>query len=65
MGEFNEILRLEEKQGWLVRPERQMQGFGMPWIFVGLKTLDLMVSHSLGVIEDRGITMFRFDLTMG
>ena len=39
--------------------------FGMPWIFVGLKTLDLMVSHSLGVIEDRGITMFRFDLTMG
>lgn len=27
MGDFNEILKLEEKQGWLVRPERQMQGF--------------------------------------
>ena len=27
VGDFNEILRLEEKQGWLDRPERQMQGF--------------------------------------
>ena len=27
MGDFNEILFAEEKQGWLDRPERQMQGF--------------------------------------
>ena len=24
LGDFNEVLRLEEKQGWLDRPERQM-----------------------------------------
>ena len=27
LGDFNEILFVEEKQGWLDRPERQMQGF--------------------------------------
>ena len=27
LGDFNEILKLKEKQGWLDRPERQMQGF--------------------------------------
>ena len=27
IGDFNEILFAEEKQGWLIRPERQMQGF--------------------------------------
>ena len=27
MGDFNEILFVEEKQGWLDRPERQTQGF--------------------------------------
>lgn len=27
MSDFNEILKLEEKQGWLDRLERQMQGF--------------------------------------
>lgn len=27
LGDFNEILLVEEKQGWLDRPEKQMQGF--------------------------------------
>jgi len=27
LGDFNEILFAEEKQGWLDQPERQMQGF--------------------------------------
>ena len=27
IGDFNEILLADEKQGWLDRPERQMQGF--------------------------------------
>ena len=27
LGNFNEILFAEEKQGWLDQPERQMQGF--------------------------------------
>ena len=27
MGDFNEILFAKEKQGWLIRPKRQMQGF--------------------------------------
>ena len=39
MGDFNEILRLEEKQGWLVRPERQMQGFRDALDFCGFKDL--------------------------
>ena len=52
---FSDLKR--NKGGWLDWRGR-CKDFGMPWIFVGLKTLDLMVSHSLGVIEDRGITMF-------
>ena len=64
VGDFNEILRLKEKQGWLVRPERQMQGFQDALDFCGFKDLGLVASHSLGVIEDWGITMSGFSLTM-
>ena len=39
MGDFNEIIWLEEKQGWLDRPERQMQGFRDALDFCGLKDL--------------------------
>ena len=39
-GDFNEIIRAEEKQGWLDRPERQMQGFRDAIDFGGLKDLD-------------------------
>ena len=39
MGDFNEILRLDENQGWLVRPERQMQGFRDALDFCGFKDL--------------------------
>ena len=27
IGDFNDILFANEKQGWLARPKRQMQGF--------------------------------------
>ena len=37
MGDFNEILKLEEKQGWLDRPKRQMQGFRDALDFYGFK----------------------------
>ena len=39
IGDFNEILLGEEKQGWLDRPERQMQGFRDALDFCGLKDL--------------------------
>ena len=39
LGDFNEILRVEEKQGWLDRPERQMQGFRDALDVCGLKDL--------------------------
>ena len=39
MGDFNEIIRLEEKQGWLDCPERQMQGFRDALDYCGLKDL--------------------------
>ena len=39
LGDFNEIIRAEEKQGWLDRPERQMQGFRDAIDFGGLKDL--------------------------
>ena len=39
IGDFNEILKAEEKQGWLDRPERQMQGFRDTLDFCRLKDL--------------------------
>ena len=39
IGDFNEILKVEEKQGWLDRPERQMQGFRDTLDFCRLKDL--------------------------
>ena len=49
--------------GWLDLRGR-CKGFRMLWIFVGLKTLGLVASHSPGVIEDRRITMSGFSLTV-
>lgn len=40
MGDFNEILKADEKQGWLDRPERQMVGFR--------KALDVCALKDLG-----------------
>ena len=37
--DFNEILFAEEKQGWLIRPERQMQGFRDALDFCRLRDL--------------------------
>ena len=39
IGDFNEILFADEKQGWLDRPERQMQGFRNALYFCKLKDL--------------------------
>lgn len=39
IGDFNEILLAEEKQGWLDTPECQMQGFHDALDFYGLKDL--------------------------
>ena len=39
MGDFNEILRMEEKQGWLDKPKRQMQGFRDALDVCGLKDI--------------------------
>ena len=39
MGDFNEILFAEEKQGWLIRSERQMQGFRDALDFCRLRDL--------------------------
>ena len=39
MDNFNEILRAEEKKGWLDRPKRQMQGFHDAFDYCGLKDL--------------------------
>ena len=39
LGDFNETIRVEEKQGWLDRPERQMQGFRDEIDFCGFKDL--------------------------
>ena len=39
MGDFNEILFADEKQGWLDRPERQMQGFRDALDYCRLKDL--------------------------
>ena len=39
LGDFNEIVRLEEKQGWLDRPKRQMQGFRDALDYCGFKDL--------------------------
>ena len=59
---FSDLKR--SRGGWLDLKGR-CKDFGMLWIFVGLKTLGLMASHSLGVIEDRGITMFGSGLIVG
>ena len=37
--DFNEITRLQEKSGWYIRPENQMQGFRDFLDFCGLKDL--------------------------
>ena len=37
MGDFNEIILVEETQRWLDRPERQIQGFHDALDFCGLK----------------------------
>ena len=39
MGDFNELLFADEKQGWLDRPERQMQGFRDALDYCRLKDL--------------------------
>ena len=39
IGDFNEILYADEKQGWLDRPERQMLGFREALDFCRLKDL--------------------------
>ena len=49
--------------GWLDLRGR-CKSFRMLWIFVGLKTFGLVASHSPGVIEDQGITMSGFSLTV-
>ena len=40
VGDFNEILKIEERQGWLDRPERQMQGFKDALDFCGFKDIE-------------------------
>ena len=39
IGGFNKILFADEKQGWLVRPERQMQGFKKALEYCRLKDM--------------------------
>ena len=39
IGDFNEILYTDEKQGWLDRPKRQMLGFRDALDFCSLKDL--------------------------
>ena len=39
IGDFNEILFIDEKQGWFDRPERQMQGFCDALDFCRLKDI--------------------------
>ena len=66
IGDFNEILRAEEKQGWLDRPERQIQGFrdaldfcslrdigynGFPFTWCNRRPGD----HNIWVRLDRGV----------
>lgn len=66
IGDFNEILRAEEKQGWLDRLECQMQGFRDALDFCSLKDLGYTSfpftwcnrrsgDHSVWVRLDRGI----------
>ena len=64
IGDFNEIPRAEEKQGWLDRPERQMQGFQDALDYYGLKGYNgfpfTWCNHRLGhhnvwVRLDRGV----------
>ena len=66
LGDFNEILLAEEKQGWLDRPERQMQSFrdaldfcwlkdvgfsGFPFTWCNRRPRD----HNVWVRLDRGV----------
>jgi len=39
VGDFNEILFADKKQGWLDQPERQLQGFQDTLDYYGLKDL--------------------------
>ena len=39
IGDFNEILKAEEKQGWLDRPQGQMQGFLDALDYYGLRDI--------------------------
>ena len=66
IGDFNEILKIEEKQGWLDRPERQMQGFRDALDFCGLKDIGFNGfpfnwcnrrpgDHNVWICLDRGI----------
>ena len=66
MGDFNEILRLEEKQGWLDLPERQMQDFRDALDYCGFKDLGCngfpftwcnrrLSDHNVWIWLDRGV----------
>ncbi|XP_030973776.1 uncharacterized protein LOC115993921 [Quercus lobata] len=66
VDDFNEILRLEEEQGWLDRPERQMQGFRDALDYCGFKDLDFngfpftwcsrrSGDHNVWIRLDRGV----------
>ena len=50
MGDFNEIVRAEEKTGGAPRKEGQMTGFRVALDFCGLRDLGYVGSLVLGVI---------------
>ena len=58
LGDFNEIPFTEEKQGWLDRSERQMQGFRATLDFCKLKDLGFKGFPSHGVTDVLDIKMF-------
>ena len=62
LGDFNEILLAEEKQGGLDRPEWQMLNFREALDFCSLKDLGFNGFPSLGAIRDRVTTIHGFSL---
>ena len=62
IGDFNEILLADEKQGWLDRPERQMQGFREALDYCRLRDLGFNGYALLGATEDLGTKMYGFAL---
>ena len=60
MGDFNEILFAEEKQGWLIRPERQMQGIRDALDFCRLRDLGFNGFPFTWCNRGRVVRMFGF-----